>query len=158
MGSSGLGVKQSRQVGPFTTFLNYLPGTMPVNSEDNAFRFVPFDEVGKYLKGIAIKRQGSHPAKFFLLSDYLFDADAADWAEFMEPGQHGSVIWTREFQAGLKMLDGNRALDKIDIAPREGFLQGAGFKMPSNNVTITRIKLFGSPNHVWTAKPDFSDW
>ena len=49
-------------------------------------------------------------------------------------------------------------MDRVDIAPREGFLQGAGFKMPSNNVTITRIKLFGSPNNVWTARPDFNLW
>jgi hypothetical protein len=44
-------------------------------------------------------------------------------------------------------------MDATDIAPQSG-----GFKMPENTVTINRIKLFGSPNHVWTAKPDYSLW
>jgi hypothetical protein len=49
-------------------------------------------------------------------------------------------------------------MDKVDIGPAGGFISGSGFNMPNSNVTITRIKLFGSPNHVWTAKPDFSLW
>ena len=121
---SCLWINQNWQPGPFSTLSYYLPGSVPIDAEDEHFALsqdwtATLAVIPQHFQSIAIDGERPYPAALLFLNQSLFNPLTTSGAKSVAPAQSCSTLGAGQPETALKVLDSNATVGKVDVLDRQ---------------------------------------